>query len=104
MTCVGVGVGVWGGCWPGARVAAAGLAQRLPLAHSALCLCSTRLPPAVQAKGVEFVLPTDVIVADKFAPDAATQTVDASAIPDGWMVSPPPASAPLVAASRTVPE
>ena len=41
----------------------------------------------VQAKGVEFVLPTDVIVADKFAPDAATQTVDASAIPDGWMVS-----------------
>ncbi|EFN59289.1 hypothetical protein CHLNCDRAFT_48457 [Chlorella variabilis] len=38
-----------------------------------------------KAKGVEFVLPTDVIVADKFAPDAATQVVDVTAIPDGWM-------------------
>jgi len=33
------------------------------------------------------VLPTDVIVADKFAPDANTQVVDVTAIPDGWMVS-----------------
>ena len=41
----------------------------------------------LQAKGVEFVLPTDVVVADKFAPDAATQVVDVNAIPDGWMVS-----------------
>ena len=41
----------------------------------------------VQAKGVEFVLPSDVVVADKFAPDANTQTVEVTAIPDGWMVS-----------------
>ncbi|PSC75820.1 phosphoglycerate kinase isoform B [Micractinium conductrix] len=38
-----------------------------------------------KAKGVEIVLPTDVIVADKFAPDANTQVVDVNAIPDGWM-------------------
>ncbi len=37
------------------------------------------------AKGVELVLPVDVIVADAFAPDANTQVVAADAIPDGWM-------------------
>ncbi len=36
---------------------------------------------------MEFVLPTDVVLADKFAPDANTQVVEATAIPDGWMVS-----------------
>ncbi|WP_017294263.1 phosphoglycerate kinase [Geminocystis herdmanii] len=36
-------------------------------------------------KGVEFLLPTDVILADNFAPDANTQTVDINSIPDGWM-------------------
>jgi len=38
-----------------------------------------------QAKGVELLLPVDVIVADAFAADAATQVVDADAIPAGWM-------------------
>eukprot|EP00958_Prasinococcus_capsulatus_P004220 scaffold389_cov382-Prasinococcus_capsulatus_cf.AAC.30 len=36
-------------------------------------------------KGVKLLLPTDVIVADNFAPDANSQTVAADAIPDGWM-------------------
>jgi phosphoglycerate kinase len=36
-------------------------------------------------KGVQFLLPTDVVVADKFAADANTQTVSVEAIPDGWM-------------------
>jgi phosphoglycerate kinase len=35
--------------------------------------------------GVELLLPTDVVIADKFAPDAATQVVSADSIPDGWM-------------------
>jgi phosphoglycerate kinase len=34
--------------------------------------------------GVEIVLPVDVVVADAFSADAATQVVDANAIPDGW--------------------
>jgi phosphoglycerate kinase len=38
-----------------------------------------------EAKGVKILLPTDVVVADKFAADAATQTVSVDAIPDGWM-------------------
>ena len=38
-----------------------------------------------QAKGVELLLPVDVVIADAFAADAATQVVDAAAIPAGWM-------------------
>ncbi|MCX6936864.1 MAG: phosphoglycerate kinase [Verrucomicrobia bacterium] len=38
-----------------------------------------------QAKGVELIFPVDYIAADKFAPDAATQSVDDdSGIPAGW--------------------
>jgi phosphoglycerate kinase len=33
----------------------------------------------------KIVLPTDVVVADSFSADAATRTVAADAIPDGWM-------------------
>ncbi|MEO0947807.1 MAG: phosphoglycerate kinase, partial [Cyanobacteria bacterium J06641_5] len=36
-------------------------------------------------RGVELLLPTDVVVADNFAPDANAQTVSVDAIPDGWM-------------------
>ncbi|KAJ1620376.1 phosphoglycerate kinase [Pavlovales sp. CCMP2436] len=38
-----------------------------------------------KAKGVKFILPTDVIVADKFDANANIQTVSVTAIPDGWM-------------------
>jgi len=43
------------------------------------------LEAKAKEKGVEFLLPTDVILADNFAPDANTQTVDINSIPDGWM-------------------
>lgn len=36
-------------------------------------------------KGVKFILPTDVTVADKFAPDANAKVVSVDAIPEGWM-------------------
>ena len=35
--------------------------------------------------GVEFLLPTDVVVADNFAADANDRTVSVEEIPDGWM-------------------
>lgn len=38
-----------------------------------------------KAKGVELLLPTDVVLADKFAADANTQICAADKIPDGWM-------------------
>jgi phosphoglycerate kinase len=43
------------------------------------------LEAKAKEKGVEFLLPTDVVVADNFAPDANAQTVDINNIPDGWM-------------------
>lgn len=36
--------------------------------------------------GVEFILPTDVIIADKFDENAESKVVAVDAIPDGWMV------------------
>jgi phosphoglycerate kinase len=43
------------------------------------------LAAKAQEKGVEFLLPTDVVVADDFKPDANSQTVSIDNIPDGWM-------------------
>ena len=47
-----------------------------------------KLEAAAKEKGVEFILPTDIIAADKFDENAETQVVAAGDIPDGWMVSP----------------
>jgi phosphoglycerate kinase len=46
-----------------------------------------KLEQMAKEKGVKLLLPTDVVVADKFDADANTQVVSADAIPDGWMVS-----------------
>jgi len=43
------------------------------------------LEAKAKEKGVELLLPTDVVVADKFAPDAESQTVSVEGIPNGWM-------------------
>ncbi|MBF2056277.1 MAG: phosphoglycerate kinase [Cyanobacterium sp. T60_A2020_053] len=47
------------------------------------------LAKALEAKakerGVDFLLPTDVVIADNFAPDANAKTVSVENIPDGWM-------------------
>ena len=45
-----------------------------------------QIQETAKAKGVEFLLPVDVILADNFAEDAQTQVADVTAIPDGWMV------------------
>ncbi|KAG7600717.1 Phosphoglycerate kinase [Arabidopsis suecica] len=46
---------------------------------------ATSLLAKAKARGVSLLLPTDVVIADKFAPDANSKIVPASAIPDGWM-------------------
>ena len=43
------------------------------------------LEAKAKEKGVEFLLPTDVVVADEFNKDANAETVSIDAIPDGWM-------------------
>lgn len=39
----------------------------------------------MEKAGGKILLPTDVVVADKFAPDAEAKTVSVKEIPDGWM-------------------
>lgn len=43
------------------------------------------LEEKAKERGVDLLLPTDVVVADNFAADANDQTVSVDAIPDGWM-------------------
>ncbi|MBD1839401.1 phosphoglycerate kinase [Coleofasciculus sp. FACHB-712] len=43
------------------------------------------LEAKAKERGVQLLLPTDVILADNFAADANAQTVSIDAIPDGWM-------------------
>lgn len=43
------------------------------------------LEAKAKERGVQLILPTDVVVADNFSADANTQIVDINNIPDGWM-------------------
>jgi phosphoglycerate kinase len=43
------------------------------------------LEEKAKEKGVDLLLPTDVVIADNFAADANAQTVGIENIPDGWM-------------------
>ncbi|MEG4628447.1 phosphoglycerate kinase [Microcoleus sp. AR_TQ3_B6] len=43
------------------------------------------LEAKAKERGVTFLLPTDVVVADKFDAQANTQTVPVESIPEGWM-------------------
>lgn len=43
------------------------------------------LTALAEKNGVELLLPTDVVVADRFDKEANTQVVSVDAIPDGWM-------------------
>ncbi|GFR45163.1 hypothetical protein Agub_g6547 [Astrephomene gubernaculifera] len=44
-----------------------------------------KLEEVAKAKGVQLLLPTDVVLADKFDANANTQVAPVTAIPDGWM-------------------
>ncbi|XP_057948064.1 phosphoglycerate kinase, cytosolic [Malania oleifera] len=46
---------------------------------------ATSLIEKAKSKGVSLMLPTDVVIADKFAADANSKVVPASNILDGWM-------------------
>ncbi|KAL8205650.1 hypothetical protein R6Q57_009201 [Mikania cordata] len=46
---------------------------------------ATSLLEKAKFKGVSLLLPSDVVIADKFAADANSKVVPANEIPDGWM-------------------
>jgi len=51
--------------------------DKIPLARE--------LEEKARARGVQLLLPTDVVIADKFSKDATSRTVAADQIPAGWM-------------------
>ena len=64
---------------------ARGLAVGKSLVEEDKLQLAQELEAKALAKGVELLLPTDVVLADNFASDANSQTVAIDAIPDGWM-------------------
>uniref|UniRef100_A0A0D6QX53 Phosphoglycerate kinase n=1 Tax=Araucaria cunninghamii TaxID=56994 RepID=A0A0D6QX53_ARACU len=46
---------------------------------------ATSLMHKAKNKGVSLMLPTDVVIADKFGPDANSKIIPCGSIPDGWM-------------------
>jgi len=64
---------------------ARGLAVGKSLVEDDKLELAKELETKAAAKGVQLLLPTDVVLADTFSPDANSQTVSIDAIPDGWM-------------------
>jgi phosphoglycerate kinase len=64
---------------------ARGLAVGKSLVEEDKLELAKELEAKAAAKGVQLLLPTDVVLADAFSPDANTQTTAIEAIPDGWM-------------------
>merc|ERR1719327_2158682 len=64
---------------------AKGLATGSSLVEDDFLETAKKVMESAEAKGVELILPVDIVIADNFAPDANTQVVKAEEIPDGWM-------------------
>jgi phosphoglycerate kinase len=64
---------------------ARGLAVGNSLVEEEKLELAKELEAKAAAKGVQFLLPTDVVLADKFDKDANSQIAKVEAIPDGWM-------------------
>jgi phosphoglycerate kinase len=45
-----------------------------------------RVMAEAKERGVTLGLPVDAVIADRFAADAASRTVDIAGVPDGWMI------------------
>ena len=66
---------------------AAGLQVGNSLVEDDQLALAKRVQADAKTLGVEFILPVDVVLADKFAEDANTKITDVESIPEGWMVS-----------------
>ena len=61
------------------------VSEGIPVHYEDKLELAKALEVKAKEKGVDLLLPTDVVVADNFAADAAAQTVSIENIPDGWM-------------------
>lgn len=66
---------------------ARGLSVGTSMVEDAQLALAKDLEAKAAERGVKLLLPTDVILADKYAADAQTQIVSVDRIPEGWMVS-----------------
>ncbi len=64
---------------------ARGLSVGKSLVENEFVELAKTLEAKAKEKGVQLLLPVDVVVADNFAADANSQIVSVEAIPDGWM-------------------
>jgi phosphoglycerate kinase len=64
---------------------ARGLAVGKSLVEEDKLELARELEAKAKARGVQLLLPTDVVLADNFAPDAESRVAAIDAIPDGWM-------------------
>merc|ERR1711871_1543866 len=64
---------------------AQGLSVGASLAEDDFLETAKKTMELAKSKGVELILPSDIVVADKFDANANTQIVMADAIPDGWL-------------------
>ncbi|MBC1259868.1 phosphoglycerate kinase [Synechococcus sp. BSF8S] len=64
---------------------ARGLAVGKSLVEEDKLELARELEAKAKAKGVQLLLPSDVVLADAFSPDANTLTTSVNVIPDGWM-------------------
>merc|ERR1711968_111137 len=78
-------MGIIGGGMVFTFLKAKGLATGSSLVEDDFVEVAKKTMEEAEKKGVKLILPTDVVIADAFAPDANTQVVSADAIPDGWM-------------------
>ena len=64
---------------------ARGLSTGASLVEEDKVALAKELEAKASSKGVKLILPSDVVLADKFAADAKTQVAKVTEIPDGWM-------------------
>ncbi len=74
-----------GGAMANTFLAAKGVDTKGSMIESDLMSTASDILAQAESKGIKLLLPTDLVVADRFDKDADTRTVSLDEIPDNWM-------------------
>lgn len=77
---------ILGGAMANTFLKAQGLAVGSSLVEDDQLTVARRTLAEAKAANVRVILPSDVVIADRFAADAQRQTVDTAHVPDGWTI------------------